>query len=52
MLYFVYSKTLMSGLSVLLKYSAQSSKDLAGEDDLSILILKILEGYSYSTKVL
>lgn len=52
MLYFVYNKTLMSGLSVLLKYSAQSSKDLAAEDGLFILILKVLEGYSYNLKTL
>lgn len=52
MLYFVYSKTLNSGLAVLLKYSAQSPKDLANEDDMFILTLKILEGYSYSRKTL
>lgn len=52
MLYFVYSKTLVSGLNVLIKFSAQSPKELTNEDDMFILILKVLEGYSYSKKTL
>lgn len=48
MLYFVYSKTLTSGLGVLIKYSAQAPESLIEHDDLFILVLKVLEGYSYS----
>jgi len=52
MLYFVYSKTLNSTLSVLIKYSAQAPLELVSEDDMFILSLKILEGYAYSKKTL
>lgn len=52
MLYFVYSKTLISGLNVLIKYSGQSPKELTSDDDMFILMLKVLEGYSYSKKTL
>lgn len=53
LLYFCFSKTLHAGLGVLVKYSTQvEGEELVKDEDLFILSLKVLEGYSYSSKML
>lgn len=62
MFFFIHFKTLKTGLAVMVKFSAQSnpkiskkigeSSELAKEEDLYILIMKIMEGYAYNRGIL
>ena len=53
MFFFVHFKTQKAGLALLVKFSCQrEASELSKEEDLYILIMKIMEGYAYNLNIL